>query len=70
MMNDLIPVFLNDLYYFDRDTMLWTDLSIVSQGTLPSPRSQFAFTSAGEKLYLHAGFSNAGLLFLSLLDEN
>ncbi len=60
MINVLIPGFFNDLYYFDCDTLLWTDLSIVSLGTLPTPRTGFAFTSAGEQLYLHAGFSNAG----------
>jgi hypothetical protein len=61
-MNDLIPGFFNDFYVVDRDTLSWTDLSRVSHGTLPSPRSQVAFTSAGENLYLHAGFSNAGML--------
>jgi hypothetical protein len=47
----------NEMFYYDRNNLVWTDIS-AKQGILP--RAYFGFAGAGEKLYLHAGFSNAG----------
>jgi hypothetical protein len=53
----------NEMFYYDRNNLVWTDISVmttVTQGAL-LPRANFGFAGAGEKLYLHAGFSNAGI---------
>ncbi len=51
------------MYYYDRNNLVWTDISAmttVKQGVLR--RAYFGFTGAGEKLYLHAGLSIAGIV--------
>jgi hypothetical protein len=51
------------MFYYDRNNLVWTDISAmttVKQGILR--RAYFGFTGAGGKLYLHAGFSNAGII--------
>ncbi len=56
----------NELFYYDRNNLLWTDLTTITtitQGVL-IPRAYFGFAGAGEKLYLHAGFSNAGITLI------
>jgi hypothetical protein len=53
----------NEMFYYDRNNLVWTDISVMTtatQGVL-LPRANFGFAGAGEKLYLHAGFSNAGI---------
>ena len=52
---------LSDLHSFDPVAMVWVDLSEVVLGTAPTARYQHGYTSAGGKLYVHAG-NGAGLL--------
>jgi hypothetical protein len=53
----------NEMFYYDRNTLVWTDISAMTtakQGVLA--RGYFGFAGAGEKLYLHAGYSIAGII--------
>jgi hypothetical protein len=59
----LVSAYFNDLHSFSSIDLLWRDLSSMTVGPLPTPRSSFGFASAGEKLYLYGGFSFAGVIF-------
>ncbi len=52
------PGNLDDLHSFDIAAMTWTKLS-AANGTLPSARSEHGFTSAGGKLFVYGGESQA-----------
>jgi hypothetical protein len=51
--------FSNEFFFYDRNNLLWTDISATTQGIIP--RAYCGFAGSGEKLYLHSGFSNAGI---------
>lgn len=46
---------LNDFYMLDPETDVWTDLSLVAQGTPPKPRGGHGFTSSNGRLYVFGG---------------
>jgi hypothetical protein len=48
----------NDLYVYDPSNTTWTNLSAPTYGTPPAGRYGHGFTSAGGKLYVHAGTSD------------
>jgi hypothetical protein len=60
-MYSFVSAYFNDIYYISHDNLLWTEISSVTLGTPPSPRSSFGFASAGGKFYLYGGFGFSGV---------
>ena len=52
--------YLNDVMEYDPETKTWTDLSLSTIGSTPSPRDKHGFTSLGGVLFVHAGEGNDG----------
>ena len=52
--------YLKDLHVYDPVAMTWENLTIVVNGTPPSPRGKHGFASAGGKLYVHGGQDGKG----------
>jgi hypothetical protein len=52
--------FLNDHFSFDPVTTAWTLLSVAEDSARPSARGGHGFTSAGGKLFVHAGWDSSG----------
>lgn len=50
--------YLNDLWYFNFKTGLWTQIEYSPEMPVPDPRSNFVFLIVGEVLYLHGGFAD------------
>ena len=55
-----LAVFLNDLHSFDPATQSWTDLSKISQGTVPSGRYGESLAASNGLLYTFGGRDNNG----------
>ena len=51
---------LSDLHIFDLDTLTWTHPSVAASGLAPSARCFHGFTTAGGRLYVHAGLGEYG----------
>ena len=51
----------SDLHAFDPIAKVWTDFSDGATSP-PAARNGHGFTSAGKRLYVHAGFGNAGAI--------
>jgi hypothetical protein len=45
---------------FDPVELAWSDVSERTSGVAPSPRSDFGFALAGNKLYVHGGYNPIG----------
>jgi hypothetical protein len=60
---------LNDLYALNPANMAWINLSSIVGGALPSPRCNFGFASAGDKLFVFGGESAEGLLIYTFCPE-
>ena len=54
------PDVFNDLFVFDIEALTWTNLSLYSTGSPPSPRYCHGFTSYSNKLYVQGGGSPTG----------
>jgi hypothetical protein len=50
---------LNDLYAFDPVKLTWVDISATAVGTAPERRSAPGLAAVGQRLYIHAGFSES-----------
>ena len=53
-------VSLNDLRFFDPETLSWTDLSVFAQGDVPSQRYSSNLIASRGQLYTFGGRSGAG----------
>lgn len=53
---------MNELYSFDLSTDKWTNLSLPSHGTPPSPRSFHKMVSIGNMLFVFGGCGKEGRL--------
>jgi hypothetical protein len=45
---------------FNPVELAWSDVSNRTSGGTPSPRSDFGFALAGNKLYVHGGYNPSG----------
>jgi hypothetical protein len=52
--------FLSSMSVFDPVELAWRDVSNKTSGVSPSPRSDFGFALAGNKLYVHGGYNPSG----------
>lgn len=57
--NQMGPLSKGDLFAFDPATVTWTNLTSAF-GSAPRRVSAHGFTSAGGKLYVHAGLTSRG----------
>jgi hypothetical protein len=54
-------IFFNDLHEYSLASENWTALNQDNRSLGPSPRSEFGFVAAGNKLYLFGGNSPEGI---------
>ena len=57
---DTYPRVLNDLYVLDPETVSWTDLTLRSLGSAPTPRRYHGFIALAGNLYVHGGEDENG----------
>lgn len=52
--------YLNDLFEFDLETEVWTDISSTCRGDIPAPRSRFCAAVHGDSMYILGGWNKVG----------